>query len=438
MNKALFSLYVRKAIENYIMLKKYFLLNLILISSIGFSQNIKGEVQFQTPFTDNRNETKAIKKISEHLKDNLIVGLGEGTHGTKEFNEIRSEISKQLIGKNDFKIVAFESSYGDAAYLNEAVNSDVDLKVALKKYMTSIWQTKEINTLLEWIRAYNKNHKDKVIISGFDTDTLMRTAEILKKPGNFGKDYSDITGEIQKRAMLQDEMWEKQNDPSFRLDMQKVIKNGTEGYLLTKKIDSLFGEKMDLSSKLALEHLKLGFKIPYEASKKNYDVSRDFIMAEMIKNIQSGYNKKMILFAHDGHVALKPILVDGMGGYLKEKYGKKYYALATSTVLGTYSATEDPRAVKNNRYTSYPLPKQLENSWEEKLASKKSENYFVDFRSSNEEIYGKAFKMRLLGYNSITPATEKFTITEPIKMNECFDGIIFIKHTNASEHLFTD
>ncbi|MGN7706046.1 erythromycin esterase family protein [Chryseobacterium sp. D764] len=417
------------------MLKKYFLLNLILISSIGFSQNTKGEIQFQTHST---SQTKAVKKISEHIKDYVIVGLGEGTHGTKEFNEIRSEISKQLISKNDFRIVAFESSYGDAVFLNEAVNSDVDLKEALKKYMTSIWQTKEINTLLEWIRAYNKNHKDKVIISGFDTDSLTKSAEILKKTDDFGKDYSEMTGEIQKKAMLQDGMWEKQNDPSFRLNMKEVIKNGTEGYILTKKVDSLYGKKMDLSSKLALEHLELGFKIPYEASKKNYDVSRDFIMAEMIKNIQSGYDKKMILFAHDGHVALKPILVDGMGGYLKEKYGNKYYALATATVLGTYSATADPRAVKNNKYSSYPLPKQLENSWEEKLGSKKSENYFVDFRSSNEEIYGKAFKMRLLGYNPITPATEKFTITEPLKLNECFDGIIFIKHTNAAEHLSTD
>ncbi|TZF99896.1 erythromycin esterase family protein (plasmid) [Chryseobacterium panacisoli] len=420
------------------MLKKYFLLNLILISSIGFSQNTKGEVQFQTPFTDHANNTKAIKKISDHLQDYVIIGLGEGTHGTKEFNEIRSEISKQLINKNNFRIVAFESSYGDAAFLNEAVNSDVDLKAALKKYMTSIWQTKEIHTFLEWIRGYNKNHKDKVIISGFDTDALMRSAEILKKTDNFGKDYSEMTAEIQKKAVLQDEMWEKQNDQSFRLDMKAVIKNGTEGYLLTKKADSLYGKKMDLNSKLALQHLELGFKIPYEASKKNYDVSRDFIMAEMIKNIQSGYNKKMILFAHDGHVALKPILVDGMGGYLKEKYGNQYYALATSTVSGTYSATADPRAVKNNKYSSYPLPEQLKNSWEEKLGSKKSENYFVDFRSSNEEIYGKAFKMRLLGYNPVTPATEKFTITEPLKLNECFDGIIFIKHTNAAEHLSTD
>ncbi|WET51723.1 erythromycin esterase family protein [Chryseobacterium indologenes] len=407
----------------------------LLFFSIGFSQNAQNVTQIPKTFADHKNMTKAVKGISEQLKAHTIVGLGEGTHGTKEFNEIRSEISKQLISKNEFRIVAFESAYGDASLLNEAVNSDVDLNIAIKKYITSIWQTKEIYNLLIWIREYNKNHKDKVIISGFDTDVLTHSAEILKKKGDLGKEYTEITNEIGKKATLQDEMWEKQNDPSFKLDMNVVIKNGTEGFLLTKKLDSLFGQKIDVNSKLALYHLEQGFKIPYEASKKNYDVSRDLIMAEMIETIQSGYNKKMILFAHNGHIALKPIIVDGMGGYLKKKYGNKYYALATSTVFGSYSATTDPRAVKNNKYSSYQLPKQLENSWEEKLGNNKYENYFVDFNGVSENVYGQSFKMRLLGYGPVTPPTEKFTITEPLKLNECFNGIIFIKQTNPSEHL---
>ncbi|WP_164464449.1 erythromycin esterase family protein [Chryseobacterium sp. G0162] len=404
-------------------------------SLMVFSQNTKNEIQVPKQFTDHKNMAKAIKNIGEQLKDHTIVGLGEGTHGTKEFNEIRSEISKQLIGKNDFKIIAFESAYGDASFLNEAVNSEVDLNMALKKYITSIWQTKEIYNLLTWIRDYNKNHKDKVIISGFDTDVLTNSAEILKKSVGLGEEYTAIANEIKLKAGSQDEMWEKQNDPSFKLDMKAVIKNGTEGFLLVKKVDSLYGKKMDQSSKLALYNLEQGFKIPYEASKKNYDVSRDLIMAEMIGKIQTTYNKKMILFAHNGHIALKPVLVDGMGGYIKEKYGKKYYALATSTSFGNYSATTDPRAVKSNKYTSYQLPNPLENSWEVKLGNHHYENYFVNFNESSEKIYGQAFKMRFVGYGPITPATEKFTITEPLKLNECFDGIVFIKQTNASEHL---
>ncbi|WP_167459752.1 erythromycin esterase family protein [Chryseobacterium arthrosphaerae] len=417
------------------MLRKCLLINILLTSSIVFSQHSKPEIPIPDQSANARSRTKAINEISDQLKEQLIVGLGEGTHGTKEFNEIRSEISKRLIEKNGFKIVAFESAYGDAALLNEAVNSDQDLNTALKSGMTSIWQTGEIADLLAWIRTYNKSHKDRVIISGFDTNSLANNAAILKKNPIAEKAYSEMADALDKKAKFQDEMWEKQNDPSFRLDMKAVIDNGTEGYLLAKKMDSIYKAKIDVNSRLALDNLRLGFEILYEAGKKNYNVSRDYIMAEMIAKIQTGYNKKMILFAHNAHIALKPILVDGMGGYIKKKYGKEYYAMATFTGFGTYSATTAPRAVKKNEYKAYPLPEQMKNSWEEKLSSKENKNYFVNFRTNKDSLYQNALKMRFIGYGPVTPETEKFTITEPIKLNECFDGMIFIKNTSAVEHL---
>lgn len=417
------------------MLKKYVLLNLMLMSAFGFAQDKKSEVQIPSQLTESKKLNKSIKEISRQLKDHTVVGLGEGTHGTKEFNEIRSEISKNLIDKNNFRIVAFESAYGDAAFLNDMVNSDTDLKAALKNYMTSIWQTKEIEDLLVWIRAYNKNHKDKVVISGFDTNELENSARILEKSDIKEGPYSELAGELKKKAVFQDEMWKKQNDPSFKLDMKAVIQNGTEGYKLAKKMDSIYGNRLGRDSELALYNLQLGFETPYEAGKKNYDVSRDRIMADMIKKIQSGYQKKMILFGHNAHIALKPVIVDGMGGYLKETYKNGYFALATFTASGTYSATKDPRAVKNNQYASYPLPELLNNSWEEKLNHNSFENYFVNFQKDQTGFYSNSLKARFVGYGPITPATEKFTITEPLKLNECFDGLIFIKKSMAAEHL---
>lgn len=122
-------------------------------------------------------------------------------------------------------------------------------------------------------------------------------------------------------------------------------------------------------------------------------------------------------------------------GLYKEKYGKEYYAMATFTGFGTYSATTAPCAVKKNEYKAYSLPEQMKNSWEEKLSSKENKNYFVNFRTNKDSLYQNALKMRFIGYGPVTPETEKFTITEPIKLNECFDGMIFIKNTSAVEHL---
>lgn len=37
---------------------------------------------------------KIAAPIAKEIGNNTIIGLGEGTHGTKEFNEIRAAISK--------------------------------------------------------------------------------------------------------------------------------------------------------------------------------------------------------------------------------------------------------------------------------------------------------------------------------------------------------
>ncbi|RTZ49790.1 hypothetical protein EJ377_05935 [Chryseobacterium arthrosphaerae] len=81
------------------MLRKCLLINILLTSSIVFSQHSKPEIPIPDQSANARSRTKAINEISDQLKEQLIVGLGEGTHGTKEFNEIRSEISKDLLKK---------------------------------------------------------------------------------------------------------------------------------------------------------------------------------------------------------------------------------------------------------------------------------------------------------------------------------------------------
>lgn len=123
---------------------------------------------------------KIAAPIAKEIGNNTIIGLGEGTHGTKEFNEIRAAISKNLITKQHFSIICFESPYGDMFYLNKAVNSDTDIKTAMKQYLLSIWQTKEIEELLLWVRDYNKKNKNQILLSVADFNFVSIRLKSLK------------------------------------------------------------------------------------------------------------------------------------------------------------------------------------------------------------------------------------------------------------------
>jgi erythromycin esterase len=65
-------------------------------------------------------------------------------------------------------------------YLNKAVNSDTDIKTAMKQYLLSIWQTKEIEEFLLWVRDYNKKNKNQILLSGADFNFVSIRLKSLK------------------------------------------------------------------------------------------------------------------------------------------------------------------------------------------------------------------------------------------------------------------
>lgn len=180
---------------------------------------------------------KIAAPIAKEIGNNTIIGLGEGTHGTKEFNEIRAAISKNLIAKQHFSIICFESPYGDMFYLNKAVNSDTDIKTAMKQYLLSIWQTKEIEELLLWVRDYNKKNKNQILLSGADFNFVSNSVKILESEFKNNSTLKALTDDLLSKAKYQDEMWSKRNDKNFRVDMPAVIKNGTQAYELASNIE---------------------------------------------------------------------------------------------------------------------------------------------------------------------------------------------------------
>lgn len=415
------------------MKKIIFIICLSFLATITYSQSKTNE--YSIKFNQKSEKFKSIQPIIDATKNKTIVALGEGTHGTKEFNIIRSDISKELIQKHNFRIIAFEGAFGDSYFLNKGINSDQDIKKVMKEYLLSIWQTKEFENLFKWIRNYNKSTQDKIIISGFDVNYLANSTVILENNNlKNNEEYSSLVKILQNKATIIDNAWTSSNDSTYIVDMKNLIKSGTEGYRITRKVDSIFMDKLDIDSKLSLKNLELGFENFYRASKEDYNFDRDSAMAENIINIQQLYNKKMIVVAHNGHISNKPTLITGMGVFLKTKYKDKYYALATFSSEGTYSAMKDNIDTKNNKFSTYNFPPILNNSWELEMNKSNLENFFVSFKEEKNNYYNTSLRIRFIGYTPITSKNDKYTITKPIKLYELFDGFIFIKNSNASEH----
>lgn len=95
----------------------------------------------------------------DFLGEAQIVGLGEATHGTREFFQMKHRIFKYLVEKHDFRVFAFEMDFAESFFLDDYVTwkTDENVEELMKFYMLFwTWRTEEVADLLRWMRAYNE------------------------------------------------------------------------------------------------------------------------------------------------------------------------------------------------------------------------------------------------------------------------------------------
>lgn len=414
---------------------KKMLLSLFILTSLTSVAQDNEVIPFT--YTKSTNQYKGLTPIINAIKDQTIVALGEGTHGTKEFNDLRVELIKDLVTKHNFRIITFENAYGDTYMINKVINSNGDLKHAMKENLVSVWQTKEIENLFLWIREYNKKTKDKITLTGIDTNFLTNSVSILlgEKDLTRNKTYYENCLKLSDAAKVIDYSWSNSNNSDYTPNYESLIKGGVEAYQLTKDMTIEYGNQLSTNGQIALYNLELSFGIWQAISQQNENYTRDYMMAETAMRTQSLLNQKMIIIAHNGHIGLTQSLIDPMGEYIKKQYGTKFYSLGTFTANGTYSAMTDNIDVKNSKYTSYELPQILDSSLEQQMDQYPEKNYFIDFRSVPTSVFDTPKKMNWIGYKRMTQEEQtKYMTIEKVKLREHFDGFIFINTTSASEH----
>ena len=118
------------------------------------------------------------------LKDTRIVGLGEATHGTREFFQFKHRMVEFLVREMAFTGFAMEAAHVNCKAINDYVlkgDDSEDPAAVVRSNLAGIWQTQEVLELVKWIRRYNKSvpKERKVKFYGFDVQMPNRAAEAV-------------------------------------------------------------------------------------------------------------------------------------------------------------------------------------------------------------------------------------------------------------------
>ncbi|HEX6903722.1 MAG TPA: erythromycin esterase family protein [Thermoanaerobaculia bacterium] len=119
-----------------------------------------------------------LQPLKKMIGDARIVSLGEGTHGTREFFQMKHRLTEFLASEMGFTLFAIEANMPEAYAVNEYVfTGKGDPKELLKGMYFWTWDTQEVLDMIEWMRRFNQSGKGKIQFLGFDMQTHIVAAK---------------------------------------------------------------------------------------------------------------------------------------------------------------------------------------------------------------------------------------------------------------------
>ena len=115
-------------------------------------------------------ETAQFDPLLARIGDARVVLLGEASHGTSEFYRMRDRITRELIAKKGFRLVAIEGDWPDAARVDHYVRHleyPPSEWTAFARFPTWMWRNEEVRAFVDWLRAHNAPLKPEPIASLF-------------------------------------------------------------------------------------------------------------------------------------------------------------------------------------------------------------------------------------------------------------------------------
>lgn len=323
-----------------------FLVSLIILIGIGdFLWINLPKLSARKNISDIEEYGKEVSQIN--LYDNVkVVGLGEATHGNSDFQNLKLEVLKTLVEKNNLKSFAIEADFGEGMIINNYIHGNKRDENISRIFSFNIYHTKNMNDLINYMFDYNQKARDedKLSFYGFDMQNPEKSMELIL-------DYCKENNILQGKDLQKEFSFIK--DEKFKISQLK----DKEDLLLEIKAhtDTLSSPKAKIISRAitnVLDSVKY-YELDFDDYVKVNNV-RDKYMAENVKWIsdfeKSKGNKMLLIYGHNGHIAKSEKFYEPMGSHLKKIFGEKYFIIGTDFYKGIVNINE---AGPDNKRSNY-------------------------------------------------------------------------------------
>ena len=392
----------------------------------------------------------AFGAVFDRFGRSRVVLLGEASHGTSEFYRARAAITRRLIERYGFTIVAVEADWPDAAAIDRYVRHSPHQPMGstpFTRFPTWMWRNTDVDAFIGFLRDYNTTRS-----SG-------------EKVGFYGLDLYNMTASIAAVLVYLDRVDPKAADaarehyaclaPWSREPAAYGRASLTEGYALceipvTRILVDLLKKELQYAQKGnarffdAAQNARLVadaesyYRAMYFGSSESWN-QRDQHMFKTLQNIlaQTGPSSKAVVWAHNSHIGDARSTDMGkergelnIGQLCRQEYGRDAGLIGFGTHTGTVAAATDwdgPMEVKTVT-PSHP------DSYEALCHQVGTECFLLDLRADRlDDLRRVLAPPRLERYIGVIyrPETERWSHYGFATLPDQYDAFVWLDETHA-------
>ncbi|MCI0697826.1 erythromycin esterase family protein [candidate division KSB1 bacterium] len=301
--------------------------------------------------TEAGNGFADLQPLKKMLNNVRIVGLGEATHGTREFFQIKHRLLEFLASEMNFNAFALEASYAACQPINNYVlYGKGDRATVLSGQGYIAWDTEEFSKMLDWLRTYNQSVPDEKKIRFYGVDLWNNglgrrvVSDYLHKQA---PDRGSTTDSLFQVLAKVEAKWPMLMDEEDGKTLEKVLPQLQDliNHLAENKDKYVNGSTL-IEFDQVLQYTQV-MKQWIMANIAGKNSERSKYMAENLRHIvdRERPNAKIIIWEHNEHISGKgkesrsvgdSLINPYLGYYLRKTYADRYYAFGFDFNQGFY------------------------------------------------------------------------------------------------------
>ena len=407
-------------------------------------------------FTSCQNELKRLavpfqntvdlSPLIEAMKSKKVVMIGEASHGTHDFYEWRSRITKELIQNHGFNFVAVEGDWPPCEELNQFIKNRRGENIyqtlsQFSRWPTWMWANSEIACFADWMRRRDSS----VGFYGLDLYSLFESMDIVVQK------LDQIDPELAAQARIHYSCFDPflRNEKAYARSLFTFPEGcKDEALAVLSAILKKRVERLKVADEILFEAIQNArvvvnaeqyYRTMVEANGDSWNV-RDKHMMETLEILlkHHGPNSKGIVWEHNTHIgdyratSMLEMKQVNVGGLAREIYGDEAVGLiGFGTYRGSVIASHAWDGPTQTLRVPNAYPDSIEAECHQYSETSKTPQFFMQFDPESK----KSPLANVRGHRAIgvvyDPKQERWGNYVPTSLANRYDAFIFIDKTRA-------